>query len=72
VLGPNNSDENTLRSSTVVLKEINKNGDCQEVEDNDEFTNSHPLENFLFVLKAEDSKKQYPKRLKMYMLFNLD
>jgi hypothetical protein len=54
-------------SSLNVLKESNENS-----IDDDTFTNINPLDNFLFVLKAEDTKKQYPKRLKMFFDFGLD
>ena len=30
---------------------------------------SKPLENFLYALKASETKRQYPKRLKAFFLF---
>lgn len=31
-----------------------------------------PLDTFQFALKAEESKRQYPRRLKMFLNFGID
>ena len=37
-----------------------------------EFDDNDPLKPFLFALKSLESKRQYPKRLKVFFDFGLD
>jgi hypothetical protein len=65
-----------LNSSNNRFPTIFKESTVEEIKDNndddDSLVNINPLDNFLFVLKAEDTKKQYPKRLKIFFDFGLD
>jgi len=37
-----------------------------------QFDESGPFDTFQFALKAEESKRQYPRRLKMFLDFGID
>jgi len=45
-----------------------------QIEDSETFDslNSHPLDSFLFLLRAKETISQYPKRLKIFLDSGLD
>jgi hypothetical protein len=44
----------------------------EQQQEKENFDDTHPLKPFLFALKSLESKRQYPKRLKVFFDYGLD